>query len=842
MKKWQTLSAVLASAGLMAACGGGGSESGTPEANASNDASVTLSGTAAKGLMANADVRVHPVKADGSVDTATVLASTTTDSKGKYTLPVFKVAKSQPYVVKVTAKADGSSSHVDEVLRESKPLPSGFSMRTLLIAPSSASQTTTASVTPFSEMAVAAAAKASGGVTVVNAQQAVSTVTQLLGFDPTQVAVADSVATATTDDQKKLAVMLTAVSQLANSGELGCATGDNGAKTRCVVEALASAASTTTIKLASTSGSTTTDVSAKLGAAVSTVLANPALSGSVGTSSLATVVANLACTTNCTAASTGTTPVVDAVATAIAAAKLMFGQIKSDWTAMFSRGGATSVASGALNQQAWAFSQAMTDVRAPVDVMAKDVGTIAMGIDFYNDYKAGRVPATITGVSRGDSSQVDTDGQFVSEQNAYPAGCTVYQDEATSVRATSPANANYIGCGARYYVMASAVNGAFSSTEWRHAFLITPQADGSFKYDSRARKRVQECPSNGSCTITLNQALQSDANDASYGRFSGTITPTLSATHGDITKLVITGDLPPAFVSGGTELDTRAFKHTLAFEGTQTVNADGTVSSAATGSLVAKSSSGATVSTVTLKPSSLLQLPVSFDANGNAVAPGKSGSTASGAHTAGAATLNLVFANAAGEFDGVLALSEPTWDKSQVVLIPTKATLSGALRTIRNGSSTEFLKGVLTATATGFASFDALAAAGSANSYRMDVSFVGTVNAPDRPTLELSIGVGARYSSDGEPVTTGMTMQYRSLVNGTPRTVVSLTGTANAAGNGMSNFKLSEATSGLVMNWAPGASTVDLWLGDTRKIGSLAVSSGLLTFTDNSFISLDIGL
>lgn len=839
--KWQTLSALLASAGLMAACGGGGGGSSDPGATAQDtSASVTLSGTAAKGLMANADVKVHPVKADGTVDTTVVLASTTTDSKGKYTLPVFKVAKSQPYVVRVTANAN--TTHLDEVSKKSEPLPTGFSMRTLLMAPSGASQTTTASVTPFSEMAVAAAAKASGGVTAVNAQQAVSTVTQLLGFDPIQVAVPDSVTTATTDDQKKLAVMLTAVSQLANSGDLGCASGGNGAKTQCVVEALASAASTSSIKLATTTGGGTTDVSAKLGTAVSTVLADPALSGSVGSSILATVVANLACTTNCTAASTGTTPVVDAVATAIAAAKLMFGQIKSDWSAMFSRGGASSVANGALNQQAWAFSQAMTDVRAPVDVMAKDVGAMAMGIDFYNDYKAGRVPATTTGVSRGDSSQVDTDGNVVSEQNAYPAGCSLYQDEGATTLATGPANANFIGCGARYYVIASSVNGVFTRTEWRHGFTITPQADGTFKYDSRARKRVQTCPSNGSCTITLNQSLQTDANDASHGRFSGTITPTLSGTHGDITKLVIAGDLPAAFVSGGIELDPRAFKHTLAFEGTQTVNADGTVSSAATGTLVAKSSSGATVSTVTLKPSSLMQLPVSFDASGNAVAAGKAGSTASGAHTAGAVTLNLLFTNAAGEFEGLLALTEPTWDKSQVVMIPAKATLSGALRTISGGTTTEFLKGVLSANATGFASYDALAANSSANSYRMDVSFVGTVNAPNRPTLEFSIGAGARYSSSGEPTTTGMTMQYRSLVNGTPRTVVSLTGTANAAGDGISNFKLSEATSGLVMSWTPGASTVDLWLGDTRKIGSLVVGSGMLTFSDNSFISLDIGL
>ena len=271
------------------------------------------------------------------------------------------------------------------------------------------------------------------------------------------------------------------------------------------------------------------------------------------------------------------------------------------------------------------------------------------------------------------------------------------------------------------------------------------------------------------------------------------------------------------------------------------MNADGTVSSTAQGTLVAKNSDGGTVSTVTLKPSSLMQLPVSFDANGNPVKVGTSGSTVSGAHTAGAMTLNLLFANASGEFEGLLSLTDGAWDKSGTSLAPTKATLSGALRNISGGTKTEFLKGVLSASTTGYANFDATAANSVSNSFRTDLSFVGTITAANRPALELSIGLGmVNDSADGRG--TGMTMQYRTLVNGTPRTVVSLTSTMNTSGSAVSSFKLTEATSNLALSWAPGASSVDLWLGDTRKIGTLAVSSGLLTFTDDSFISLDIGL
>lgn len=835
--KWQTLSALLASAGLMAACGGGGGDnaSATPE---STNASVTLSGTAAKGLMANAVVTVHPIKADGSVDTATVLATTTTDDKGKYTLPVFKIAKSQPYVVKVSVQTDPSkpaTTHLDEVLKTATALPSGFAMRSVRFAPSTATPTTdTTSITPFTEMAVAAAVKA-GGVTTANAQQALKVVNTLLNIvDVTQVTPAAGVAEATTEEQKKLAVMLTAVSQLANSSELGCTDASgattNGAKTQCVVEKLASAASTTAVKLETA----TLDVSAKLAGAVNTVLADPDVASKVDASSLVSIVANLACTKTstsdtCAVPTTGSTT-TDPVATAIAAARLFIGEVKTDWTAMFSAGGATSIATGALNKQAFAFDKAMREIGVPAELMIKDVGALSLAASFYNDYKSGRIPATENQRGRGDVSMIAGGNGISAFASTAPIGCGVYRDAEGTVLATSRDNVARVYCSARYYL--SRTNPAAGTTVysvWRHRFALSPNADGSFSFEGKAHRGDSTCFSGSGCTNYVFQALQLDAQGKEI-TFAGTITPTTANT-GEITKLNIEGDLPAPFISGTNVLSTSIFKHQLKLDvATAAAAADGSITQTASGKVTALSEAGAVVSSATIKPSSVVNVLDDRSVD---------------RHSTGMLSLDLVFSNTGAEFEGTFAITESTWDKSKTQLVPTKASLSGTLRTVTSGTASDFLKGVFTATipATGtgsVASFDATVAKSSNNFYSVDASFVGAISASGRPTIELTLGGGWIEDSMAGRAKT-VDLQYRTLVNGTPRSVVKLTGEPDASTGALSKLTLAEQTNSLSMVWTPGASSVDLMQG-TRKVGTLAVGSGVLTFTDSTFISLDFGL
>ena len=826
-----SLFVVIAGAGLLSACGGGGSAYLAPVEPPSSSATVALSGTAAKGLMANADVDVLAVKADGTVDTGTALAHTTTSPAGSYSLR-FAGTKDQPYVVRVSANA--GTTHFDEVSNASQPLPLGFVMRSLVTPTAAGAVSASSSVTPFSEMAVAAAAKASGGLTAANAAQAVSAVSQLLGFDPSTVA-AKSVADASGVNEQKLAVLLTAVSQLAGSGGLGCASGSAGDKAKCVVDALAAAANKDSIKL----GNASDDVSAKLAAAVATVLTSDAVRARVDAAVLTTVVANLGCT-DCSAAAAGSTPAApSATATAIAAAKLLFGQIKTDWAAMFSRGGSTAIAGGAVNQEAFKFKSVMDNAKVPADMLVKDLGALVTAVDLYNDFKSSRSTANTR--SRGDTDRV-TKGALSAADASSPVGCGLYvANTGSGALATVGDTVGSIGCSARYYITSSGAGVNFVSTTWRHGFVIVPDASGGYNYQSRARRSGTTC--SGSplrCSQTSNDNLLADASNADP-TFDGSFTPVLSAAFGDIQSFTLAGKLPPAFTPGGTTLVGRS--NTVSMTGTQTVAAVGDVLSTLQASLLTQDGNGATLSTLTVKPgSSLANSPVSVDANGHDVAPGSATAVRTAGGHLSALTLDLVFGVPTAEFEGVLSMTDAVWDKSGTSFSPTKASLSGALRntSTSGASSTEFLKGVFTATATGYGAFDATQPRTVANSFQLSASFVGTLTASNRPALEFTLASTANAADLEAKAAKQLTLQYRTLVAGVPRTVVALT--ADLLANGDYAVKLTEATSKLSLAWTGNPATVDLLVNDSSKIGSLATGNGLLTFIDGSFMSLDIGL
>jgi hypothetical protein len=806
----RVLWAAMFSAGLLAACGGGGGGDAPPPP-ANPNASVSLTGTAAKGLMANADVTAHAINADGTIAGA-ALATTTTNAQGLYTLS-FTTTKGQPYVVKVTANAN--TTHLDEVSGQAQPLPVGFAMRSLLPAATSDTVTTSASVTPFSEMAVAAAAEAPGGVTTANATQAVTTMVHLLGFNPSNVVPTTTSDANATPDQQKLAVMLTAVSQLAASNALGCNTGSAGDKTQCVVNALADAASLPSIKL-ETGG---TDVSAALGTAVVAVVNDPALVGSVPPAALDAIRANLACEG---AACNAVTPTQ---ASAIDAAQTLFTQIKSDWTALFSRGGATSIATGAANAEAWKFREAMTDVQAPAEMLLKDAGTLLMAVDLYNDYKAGRetVPDR---VRAEDLTANDGMSDF---SNFAAVACSLYQDANVSVLATAPANANFVGCGARYYVSRTVSGDTTTITEWRHGFTITPNADGSFGYTTRARERVRSCTAGSPCTLVANNSLQANF-------YAGTVTPTLTGTFGRITGFSITGELPAAFEEGTNQLVDVNGHHTWSLTGTRAIAANNMSTTTFSGQIAAINGDGSTASTLKVSNGSTSETPVWRDASGNEVEPGSPTAVSPFGGTFSGGTLTLTWTTPSAEFEGSFSATDSVWDTSGTSLSPTRVTLAGSLRNINAGQVQEFLNGRIDATVTGFDGYDNTQPDSTSNFHTVAFTFVGQVTAPGRPVLELSASSSLRSYED-EP--SAVNLQYRSIVSGTARNVITVTGTRG--GNGVMSFALNEAASNLSLNWVDGATSGNLMQG-TTLVGTIDENTKMLTFSNGQFMSLDFGL
>lgn len=239
-----TLSAVALSA--LVSCGGGGGDDTPPPQPTGK---ISLGGVVSKGLTANADVRILSVSDDGVVNEVTPLATGVTNSIGAYETGQF--ISPSVYVVEVNAKpcADlstkvGCSTHLDEATGVIQALPTGFRMRSVV---SNTPDNRRINVTAITEWAYAMASTSAGGLTAEKVRRAVANVSSVLGVADINTVEPKPLAQASTDDEKRLAAMLAAVSRLADSNaealrSLGCPEGTGPGTpfaTQCVVQALA---------------------------------------------------------------------------------------------------------------------------------------------------------------------------------------------------------------------------------------------------------------------------------------------------------------------------------------------------------------------------------------------------------------------------------------------------------------------------------------------------------------------------------------------------------------------------------------------------------------------------
>jgi hypothetical protein len=225
---------VLLSLVALTACGGGGGGGSSPTAS-----TVGVSGVASKGLLENARVKVYAV----SGGTTSLLGTTTTNANGEYSLTGL-TATTNPIIVEIETTAD--TKMCDETL----PLVGGkFDCTTSPAAGTvirstlaDLSTSNVAHVTPFSEMAVAAAESIPGGFTADSLAVGQATVQASLGFNPMTVKPVNADATMSTD-QEKMMTLLTAVMLDAKLNASTC-TGDTTG-TKCMVTRLKTASALT---------------------------------------------------------------------------------------------------------------------------------------------------------------------------------------------------------------------------------------------------------------------------------------------------------------------------------------------------------------------------------------------------------------------------------------------------------------------------------------------------------------------------------------------------------------------------------------------------------------------
>jgi hypothetical protein len=311
-----------------------------------------VSGTAAKGLLQNALVTAYC----GVKSTSNAIGTATTDANGAYSLTLTQTC-SQPVEVVVSAKADGSTTILDEIAGQIAA-PTNLTMRAFVTA---ASSTVSLPVTPFTDMAAAlvensvGASNALSSSMVSNANTAI--ITNVLGGNaglltaqPLPPSAYSSAST--TADQQQLIVLLAAISQAAQTAT-GATAGD---KVQAVLTQLATQAKQTipavtaagftvssTASTAAASGSTATPLatinSGLTALSTSTNTTNLGIAASTIQSSVVnvqTAVVQTSATqisTTQTAGGTVTTPTT-AVQDAIAAARTLFGAIRTNVLAL----------------------------------------------------------------------------------------------------------------------------------------------------------------------------------------------------------------------------------------------------------------------------------------------------------------------------------------------------------------------------------------------------------------------------------------------------------------------------------------------------------------------------
>ncbi len=114
---------------------------------------VTLSGTAVKGIIKNAEVKIHSINSDGSCNSNSILGVTNTDSNGEYTILYNK--SNGLICLQVTPHQNGLSTMYDEKTKQDIPIlpSSNFKMNSLIQESKIRGNSKSGNfITPFSRM------------------------------------------------------------------------------------------------------------------------------------------------------------------------------------------------------------------------------------------------------------------------------------------------------------------------------------------------------------------------------------------------------------------------------------------------------------------------------------------------------------------------------------------------------------------------------------------------------------------------------------------------------------------------------------------------------------------
>lgn len=770
--------ATLAAVALITGCGGGdGGDSSAPQS-----ASMTIQGDAMKGPMAKAKISLYKTTADGKQ--GELLKETTSDGSGHYNAAV---ANYSGVVIAVASVVPGTTMY-DEATRQNIPPTAAFSMRASFSV--EAGKSYTAQINPFTDLATASALGKAGGLNATNVQQANNDLATALTFDPLTTAAVFDVNHKPTD---KASAAMMAVSQMALSGSLGCASGDQATKVACVTTAL------------SKKGLTDASVKSELQTTINLVNDNfglpaMALGNASGTTSPA--------------------------ATPLEQAKTFMGMLRSNAKAL-------DAADLSLQTELQKVADDMQSHTAPLASNSITALNVArLGAQLWNDVIKGNAPFVT-----GQSFYKDYPNAY---GFGYLGGCSFYSDTGYKTLATSKADAKYVACQAATqsihatnkngeYAWCSAI-GEWCDTAWSYRVRLHPDATDPNKFTVYTQTRESKqtvatvSPPASAPYAGPSYPLSYAANNKEYGAaFPGNAATLVTQRDGNgkITTLSLAGEVSPAFsIEGGSSYYTGntwvymppvatvlGDKHNVALSAALT-KVENLEKLALSGS-VELIKAGVPESRLELLTGSYLQ--ANQDATGSYSAHDGSQEM----------LLKLKGGTVASTLTGDLKISAFKPDASGTDYIPTVVAFNGSVQ--RNG--TAFFEGSLTGEALNHAAFKSNQPHSLSNVQTLRVGLTGKVTIPNRPVLSLSLSATQSDKGSSANSTTALSGQYvQGLLT------INVSGTSSAA----ANLVTLESTSGIKLVIDKSKTTYPLTKSG-QAVGQYSTQSNGITYTDGTY-------
>ena len=775
MKKYiahtATLS-VLCAALLAAGCGGGGSSSPaatvpgvpTPAPTPAPVAQRSVSGVAAKGTIKKARVQAFALDAQGNKSATAILSAVTADD-GSYTIKIPTTVLS--FVVEIDAATGATMA--DEASGQEIEFPADLKLRNVVKLAEANDVAVTSHVSPLTELVVKTAENTTGGLTAANIAQSKTGIAAALGFDPEKVKPVNSntaAAASASPEERMQSLTLAAISKLAQDSKLGCVQPTAPARIACVVKEVAKAGTMSGDKL--TLGET---VRSEVRQALVTVAANPTINQT-----------GVASVNGYASFAQSVVPTTPGAPTGVASAKKMFGSLRTNLQAWSD----STKAGGKLSTQ---FDTLTNDFDKAVEPLDRDL-LVWMKL-------------TNRGLAQLAAFKSGTD-TIATHELSFDMGasgtCTVYSDEATTVKATTAASARNVACGVSRYGSYIFANNVFTSVLVGSEIVLTPVSgqDSTFTYKARATRQTS---TRSGATISYGpKTTIGNYGSSQADRATGTVTYIQSGAL--LSSITIAGMMPARYSNEGVAITDNQLWHLTAVRSA----VEGNVFNYAFSGDFTANKAGVVVGKLVVNTGSFAR--VQEDGKGNTVDDGVK-------------EFNLAITGEAGssKIAGSLRLANFSADKNGHNTIPSKVVFTGSL----SNSTAQFFSGSLSFDSVGYAQFNADLPVSPTNFVKLTASLMGSFTVPARPPLLITASV-----TNDSPTSVTETAQYNdgTVVLNASRVTVGAAApiTSIASAEGVS-VKLT------------GSDNVDV-MKDNAKVAVLNVKTGVITYVDGSFESL----